>query len=169
MFRIDECRHAARFLCLCDDVKRKRSFAGRFRSEDLDDASTGESADPERVVESDGAGRDCFHADFWCVTQLHNGILTKLRLNGFDCRVNARSSRALRLGLPRLLLFFHETCHGCFCYLLKFSTIFKQSFRGESSVLRGLSSKTLFEATPPPSDMPVQLLFFLHGLPHLSR
>jgi hypothetical protein len=56
---VDERGGAARSLCLGDDLQSQRSLARRFRSEDLDDAAAGKTADAQRRIDGDGsAGND---------------------------------------------------------------------------------------------------------------
>src|SRR5690606_1288920 len=58
MLRIDEGADAALLLRLGDRVQRQRRLAGAFRAVNLDDAPLGQTADAERDVEAERAGRD---------------------------------------------------------------------------------------------------------------
>src|SRR2546422_6116031 len=58
VLRVDERRHAAEFLSLRDDLQRERRFPRRLRSEDFDDAAARHTANAEREVDADSAGRN---------------------------------------------------------------------------------------------------------------
>ena len=60
MLGVDEGGDAAVLLGLGDDVQRQRRLARAFRPEDLDDAAARQTADAQRDVEAQRAGRDQF-------------------------------------------------------------------------------------------------------------
>ncbi|MNC88830.1 hypothetical protein D3C83_46930 [compost metagenome] len=57
MFGVDERRHAACLLRLGNHLQRQRRLARGFGAEDLGHAAARQAADPERVIDADGAGR----------------------------------------------------------------------------------------------------------------
>ncbi len=85
---VDERRQAAVLLRLGNDLQGQRGLAGRFRPEDLDDATARQAADAERVVDADRAGRDGFHGrDGVALPEAHDGALAKLLLDLADGHV----------------------------------------------------------------------------------
>ena len=82
MLGIDDGAHAALFLGLGHDMERQGGLARRFRSVDLDHAAARNTADAERDVEPERAGRN--RVDFIdCarIAQAHDGTLAKLFLD----------------------------------------------------------------------------------------
>ena len=61
MFRINDRRHAARFLRVGDDVHAKRRFTGRFRAEDFNNSSARKPHDAERNIKRKRSGADHRH------------------------------------------------------------------------------------------------------------
>ena len=72
MLDIDERGEAAALLRLRDDGERERRFAGRFRSENFHDAAARKTADAERAIDQDVAGRDDIDVDDLVVAEAHD-------------------------------------------------------------------------------------------------
>ena len=96
---VDEGCDAASLLHIGDDVKRERGFARRLGAVDFDDAASGEPADAERDIESDGAGGDDRHRCAVVGAQAHDAALAELSVN---------------LGEGRFEGFFAVCCRGHF-------------------------------------------------------
>ena len=78
---VDEGADAAAALRLGDHVVDERRFAGRLRPEDLDDPAARQTADAERDVEGERAGRDRADRDGGLVVHLHDRALAELPLD----------------------------------------------------------------------------------------
>ena len=93
MLCVDKCGSAALFLDLCGDMQCERRFTGRLGTVYLDDSALRQTADSERKVESQRAGRDRRHVD--------GGILAEL-----DYRARAELLGYLRYrSVKRFFLF----------------------------------------------------------------
>ena len=75
MLDIDERGEAAALLRLGDDGERQRGFAGRFRAVNFDHAAARKSADAERAIDQDVAGRDDVDIDDLLVAEPHDGAI----------------------------------------------------------------------------------------------
>ena len=72
MFDIDERRQAAAFLRLRDHGESERGFAGRFGTENFNDASAREAAHAESAVDQDVAGGNDVDVDDRFIAEAHD-------------------------------------------------------------------------------------------------
>ena len=78
MLRIDEGTHAARLLGIGNYVQHHRSFAGRFRAVNLNDAPLGHAANAEGQIQREGSGGDAFDTGLRIrIAQSHDAAFTK--------------------------------------------------------------------------------------------
>ena len=75
---IDKRSRAAQLLCLCNAVQRNRGLTGGFRSVDLNDSAARQTADAEREIQTDRAGRDVFDIHAGVFAQTHNRAFAEL-------------------------------------------------------------------------------------------
>jgi len=73
VFHVDKCHGAAQFLSFGRHVQAQGGLAGRFRTEDLGDASSGNAADAQGNVEREGASGNGFHLQGMSFPQAHDG------------------------------------------------------------------------------------------------
>ena len=117
MLGIDKCAEAAGLLGLGNDVQSHRGFTGRFRSEDFNNTSAGNTADAKRGVQGEHTGgnhgnvlvvtgaaqlHDCARAEL--LVDLSNGMLQCLEFFFFGGRLTDRRL----FGFVRRLF----CCHG---------------------------------------------------------
>ena len=82
VFDVDEGRRSAGLLRFGDGMQRERRLTARFRTVDLDDAAARETADAEREIERDRAGRDDVERHALLeVAHLHDRAFTELPLD----------------------------------------------------------------------------------------
>ena len=93
MFDVDERGKPAAFLRLCDNGQRERGFAGRFRTENFNHSSPRKSADAERAINENVAGRDDIDIDNLFVTQAHNRAVAVILGNLLNRQVKIFISR----------------------------------------------------------------------------
>src|SRR5690606_37589403 len=72
-------------LCVRNRVQGNRGLTGRFRTIDFHHATTRETADTERNIEWDRAGRDHFYRGTLIRAQAHHGTLAELAVNLCQC------------------------------------------------------------------------------------
>ena len=85
---VDERGDAAQALGLGDDVERQRGLARGLRAVDLGDPSSRQTADAERHVERDGAGRDDRDLlEGTARAETHDRALAELPLDLRDCQL----------------------------------------------------------------------------------
>ena len=78
VFGVDEGRHAAGLLRFGNGVQRQRGLAAALRSEDLDDAAAGKTADAERHVQRQDARGDHFHVCRVALAEAHDRTVAEL-------------------------------------------------------------------------------------------
>src|SRR5256712_1701792 len=89
VLRVDERRHAAEFLSLRDDLQRERRFPRRLRSEDFGDAAARHTANAEREVDADSAGRNGVdRLDGAFLTEAHDRALAELLFDLADGQIH---------------------------------------------------------------------------------
>ena len=81
VFRVDERGSAAPFLRLGHGVERDGGFAAAFRSEDLDYPAPGQTADAQRQVERQHAGRNDLDVQFGRFAHFHDRALAEILLD----------------------------------------------------------------------------------------
>ena len=108
MFGVDERANATAPLRLGNHVKTKRGFAGRLRSEHLDDPAPRNPSDAERSVQRNRSGGDNLHNLDRALAQLHHGAFTVL----FFDLLNSVFQR-----LCFCLFFVGHKCLRCFLLL----------------------------------------------------
>ena len=94
---VDERGHAARALCLGDDVQRQRRLARRLRAVDLDDAAARDAADTERDVKGQRAGRDDVDVLSLHVAETHDRSLSVGAFDLPECRLQCSIALSHRL------------------------------------------------------------------------
>ena len=80
MLGVDERAGAAFALRLGDHLQGQRGLAGRFGPVDLDDAAPGQTADAQRGIESEGAGRHRWNRFLFAVAEPHHRTPAELPL-----------------------------------------------------------------------------------------
>src|SRR3954468_710781 len=107
MFGVYERGDAAGLLRLRNHLQRQRRLARRLRSEDLDHAAARHTADPERVIEAHGAGRDGGDLrDDVFPAEAHDRPLAELLFNLADGQLNRLRALAV------VTLVVCRCCHG---------------------------------------------------------
>ena len=87
MLRIDKSGDAVPLLRLCDHMQCNRSLTTGFRTIDFDDTSAGNTAEPQRNIQSQRTGRDSLHVHMRVlIAQLHDRTLAICALNIRYCR-----------------------------------------------------------------------------------
>ena len=81
VFGINEGDGAASFLRFGQHVQRQRGFARAFRPVNLDHAAFGQTADAERNIEAQRAGRNQFDIHGFTAAQLHRRAFAKSTIN----------------------------------------------------------------------------------------
>ena len=89
MLGVDEGADAAPLLGLGDAVQRHGRLARGLRPVDLDDAAARQSADAERDVEPDTAGRDRLDLDHLALAEPHDRALAEIALDLLERRVQS--------------------------------------------------------------------------------
>src|SRR5690606_36116561 len=92
-------RGAAELLGLGDHLQRERGLARRLGAVDLHHAPARQSADAERVVEHERAGRDGLDSDVPGLAKAHDRALAEALLDGLES------------GAQRLAAFFDAEVH----------------------------------------------------------
>ena len=101
VFGIDKGAHTAVFLALGDGFQTQGGFTGRFRAENFNNAAARQTADTERQIDAERAGRDDFEVFIlMAAVHFHNGTFAELF---FD------------LG---------QGCGQCFAFVFRFAAFF---------------------------------------------
>ena len=152
MLCVDKCGSAALFLNLCGDMQCERRFTGRLGTVYLDDSALRQTADSERKVESQRAGRDRRHVD--------GGILAEL-----DYRACAELLGYLRYrSVKRFFFSFASVGSATATAFLGFVAICFTSLvwgRGTGTGYAG----DAFEKAPPPPRKALKPGLFLAAAP----
>ena len=81
MLGVDERRHAAGTLRLGNHLQCQRRLSRRFGTENLGDPATWQPADPEGIVDTDGACGDRLDRRNRALSEAHDRALAKLFLD----------------------------------------------------------------------------------------
>ena len=84
---------AAALLCLSDNCKRKRCFAGRFRAEDFDYSTARKSTDPERAVDQNVSSRNDIDVNDPFPAQTHDRTFAVIFRDLLDRQIEVLISR----------------------------------------------------------------------------
>ena len=86
MLRVNECRNAAFGLCRSNRMQSQRGFTRGFRSVNLNDSASWQSAYTQCHIQSDGAGGNhILIQQLGFLSQIHNGVLAMLLFNLCQC------------------------------------------------------------------------------------
>ena len=81
MLSVDEGSDSALLLNVSNCVKCEGGLTRGLRTVDFYDAATGKSANAERNIQCDGAGRNHLDGSALVASQAHDGTLTKLAVD----------------------------------------------------------------------------------------
>ena len=93
MLDIDKCCEAAALLCLSDDRKRKRRFAGRFRAENFDYSPARKSTDAEGAVYQNVSSRNDIDVNDPFAAQTHDRTFSVIFRDLLDRQIEVLISR----------------------------------------------------------------------------
>ncbi|SLC96225.1 Uncharacterised protein [Mycobacteroides abscessus subsp. massiliense] len=109
MLSVDERGDTAGTLCIGDGMQSHGGLTRGLRTIDLDDAATGQTADAERHVQCDGAGRDHGDGLAHLVAEPHDRALAEALVDLCERELESLLAiRCLRHGVLRFVVVFED-------------------------------------------------------------